>query len=144
MGGISVAQAMSYATLSDLRARYGAGEIDDLASGEAGRIDAALADATAEIDGVLGRAFALPLAGGAYPALRAICCDLARQRLYDDAPTDAVADAARRARALLAAMADGAAALLDADGGAVPRRALAPAHVGPAPVMTAARLAGLR
>ena len=133
---------MSYATLSDLRTRYGVREIDDLASGEAGRLEAALADASSEIDAALGRAWALPLPDGNYPALRGICSGLARQRLYDDAPTDAVAEQARRARALLAAIADGTAALLDAAGAAVPRRVAAPAHVGPAPVMT--RLAGLR
>ena len=51
---------MSYAARADLAARYGADELDDLApvdqTGASGA-DEALADATAEIDSVLARAY---------------------------------------------------------------------------------------
>ncbi len=141
---------MSYATPEDLRTRYGSGELDRLldegCDGEPdkGRVEMALSDASAEIDSTLARAFGLPLPAGGYPALTAICCDLARQRLYDDAPTDAVSNKARRARALLKAIAEGEAALIDAQGGTVSRRGpAAPAHSGPAPVMTPETLAGM-
>ncbi len=147
-GGVTV----PYATPEDLRTRYGSGELDRLldegCDGEPDRdrVEMALSDASAEIDSTLARAFGLPLPAGGYPALRAICCDLARQRLYDDAPTGAVSNKARRARALLKAIGEGVADLtrVDAEDNShvVQRRALAPAHAGPAPVMTDRNLAG--
>ena len=135
---------MTYATRADLDARFGPGEMDKFLDGGEGRIDAALADANAEIEASLGVAYALPLPEGDFPVLRSIACDLARLQLYDDAPTDAVTDRARRARALLKDMAAGGTALLQADGRPVPRQSPAPQASGPTPIMTEDALAGLR
>ena len=44
---------MEYATVDDLRARFGDREIDQLEQGRPGSVAAALADATALIDSVL-------------------------------------------------------------------------------------------
>lgn len=136
---------MAYATVDDLKARYGTREMRDLLSGDecsdvegdvTHRAVATLSDASAEIDGVLAAAYGLPLPAAAYPLLTAIACDLARQRLYDDAPTEAVSNKARRARALLASIAAGTMSLMGAAGNTVARRGTAPAVSGPEPVMT--------
>ena len=64
---------MTYAIASDLRARHGAAEIarladeDDDGAGDGGRIEAALADASSEIDAALARAWDLPLPDDDYP-----------------------------------------------------------------------------
>lgn len=113
---------MAYATRQDLADRFGADEIGDLAPADSGRDAAALADADAEIDAALAAAYDLPLSG-AYPALLAIACDLARLRLYDDAvPPEAVLGRANRSRARLREIADGKSALVDSDGDLVDRR----------------------
>ena len=135
---------MTYATRADLDARFGTGEMDSFLNASDDKIGAALADASAEIDAALGMAYDLPLPEGDFPVLRSIACDLARLRLYDDAPADAVTDRARRARALLKDMAAGGTALLQTDGRPVPRRSQPPQASGPAPVMTGDALAGLR
>ena len=54
---------MTYATRADMEARFGAEEALDLAGMQAGRIEAALADAAAEIDAALAAAYRLPLSG---------------------------------------------------------------------------------
>ena len=54
---------MTYATRADMEARFGAEEALDLAGMGAGRIEAALADAAAEIDAALAAAYRLPLSG---------------------------------------------------------------------------------
>ncbi len=106
------------------------------------RVTAALTDASSEIDAGLSISYALPLGGDApYPALVAIACDLAYQRLHEEVSTEAVDARARRARKRLSALASGRSALLGADGAAVPRRVTAHAVTGPAPVMTYDRLA---
>lgn len=116
---------MPYAARSDLAARYGVDELDDIApvgAGGASRTDEAVADASAEIDAVLGRSYALPLGAGPWPALRDACCALARLRLFDDG---AAPKAARReataARAAVGAIADGERELVDAAGGIAAR-----------------------
>ena len=54
---------MSYATRADLEARFGADEALDLSGTGDERIEAALADASAEIDAALAAAYRLPLGG---------------------------------------------------------------------------------
>ena len=86
---------MSYAQADELERRYGADEIGRL--GDTAKIAAALDDARAEIDAVLGGAFALPLEGGPFPALTAAACALARLHLYDEAAPEGIVAAAGRA-----------------------------------------------
>ena len=78
-----------------------------------------------------------------WPQLTAICCDLAREQMYDEAPPDAVTARARRARAMLKRLASGEARLVDANGMAprLQKGALA-SRAGPRPVMTSENLAG--
>ena len=47
---------MTYASRADMESRFGEEEALDLAGMQAGRIESALADATAEIDGALAAA----------------------------------------------------------------------------------------
>ncbi len=121
---------MRYATAADLRARFGAPEIDKLLDQDAdgtpddGRLEAVLADASAAIDARLADGWDLPLPQGSYPLLTPIACDLARALLHDEEMTDAVKYAARRARAQLSALVKGGAHLVAADGTRVPRRAV--------------------
>ena len=134
---------MSYATRADLASRYGLAEISDLERGEEGRIEAALADAAAEIDAALGTLHVLPLGEETtWPALVPIACDLARRNLYDDRESATVLSRAATARAALARLAAGEDTLLDASGRPAPRRKRA-AHAGPPPSMTPDNLAGL-
>ncbi len=103
---------MAYAQLSDLIARFTEVELSQVADTDGtGEIDAAkvaraLADADAEIDAALVGRYALPLAP-VPDLLTRIACDLARESLYSDAPTDLVAERAKQARNLLAALAVG-------------------------------------
>ena len=113
---------MTYASRDDLAARFGSDEIDELAPTSGMRATAALADADAEIDAALATAYDLPL-DGTFPALRAIACDVARLRLYDDAvPPEAVLGRATRSRTRLREIADGRSGLVDADGDLAARR----------------------
>ena len=122
---------MSYATRQDLIARFGADEVAVLdpgtdpgtEDGDYPRIAAALADAAAEIDAVLAPVYPLPLPAGRYPLLVGIACDIARSRLYDDAPTDAVRERAQRSRSKLKPLATGRTRLLDDAGTEIARRA---------------------
>ena len=133
---------MTYATLADLEARFGAEEALDLAGKQDGRIESALADAAAEIDAALAAAFRLPLAGGSWPRLVGIACDLARRALYDDVSPAEVTARAERAQAALARLAAGDEALLNDSGQPAPRRDRA-AHRGSTPSLTPDSLAGL-
>ena len=110
---------MAYATRADLEARYGVDEIADLApaGADSDRAAVALADASAEIDGWLAGGYVLPLPAGTYPSLVRICCAVARRDLYDEAPTDAVRDAARRAREELKRIGEDRTAVVDSAGG---------------------------
>ena len=133
---------MTYATRADLEARFGAEEALDLAGMQGGRIESALADAAAEIDAALAAAFRLPLAGGPWPRLVGIACDLARRALYDDVAPEEVTARAERAQAALARLAAGDEALLDDSGHPVPRHDRA-ARGGREPALSPDRLAGL-
>ena len=133
---------MTYAARADLESRFGADEALDLAGMQAGRIETALADAAAEIDAALAPSHPLPLAGGPWPRLVGIACDLARRTLYDDVSPSEVSARAEQARAALTRLADGTEALLDAAGHPAPRVARA-GRGGPLPTMTPDNLAGL-
>ena len=97
---------MEYAAIPDLVARFGERELieltdtDALAQVQAAKVDVALGDAHAYVDGYVGKAYRLPLAGCAKPApvpgnvaavemvappvLTRLVCDVARYYLYDD------------------------------------------------------------
>lgn len=117
---------MSYGvTREALVARFGEGEIVDLAGAEAQdpRIAAAAADVGAAIDSVLARSWALPLPGAAtaYPLLTAVALDLARERLYDEAAPAHVAARAQTAREVLQELVGGTRDLVTSDGELTPR-----------------------
>lgn len=103
---------MAYATLQDLIDRFGQAELDQVADAtgtgalDITRINRALGDADAEIDAALRGRYSLPLAS--VPDLvQRVACDLARESLYEDMPTEVVKDRAKRAREQLAAIAKG-------------------------------------
>lgn len=129
---------MTYATAADMVARFGARELVQLTDPAAqqldeGRIATALQDAHMLIDGLIGRAYVLPLAGCATdasgermppPQLVRIACDIARYYLYDDlAPQSEVAARHKQALAELEAIASGQ-ALLSCPLGDAPGRLL--------------------
>ena len=141
-----VAPMPDYATRDDLVARYGAEEMDALAPADPGtgaspRADAALADAAADIEAHLAEGYDLPLPSGTWPLLTAVCCDLARLRLYDDAAPEHVLGRGSTARRRVRDLASGALVLLDAGGARVARRAAILVDPG-TPVATRDRLAG--
>lgn len=103
---------MAYATQADLVERFGEAELaqvaDMIGAGEADAtvIARALADADAEIDAALIGRYALPLA--TVPVLLTrVACDLARESLYADHPTEEVTNRAKRVRELLKGIAQG-------------------------------------
>ena len=92
---------MSYCTVADMTARFGEIELAQLTDLEdretvnAVTVQAAITDASGEIDSYLAGRYALPISDALPDMLRAGCMDLARYRLYDDHPPDVVK--ARRA-----------------------------------------------
>ena len=102
-----------YASTGDLELRFGEAELVALTDrSDSGMYDddfigAAIADASAEIDSYIGARYALPLPGTP-PLLRRLCCDIARYRLYDDSPTEAVSTLYQQAVRQLQAIAAGA------------------------------------
>lgn len=107
---------MAYAALSDLELRYGADEVLRLAdrdsddSHDTGVIDAALDDASSEIDGFLSVRYSLPLAEVPGMLVR-ICCDIARYRLWSDDATEQIRQRYEEAIATLEKLASGTMAL---------------------------------
>ncbi len=103
---------MPYALQQDLADRFGEQELaqvaDLIGSGEpdATAIDRALADADAEIDAALIGRYSLPISNVPLLLTR-IACDLARESLYADHPTEEVTARAKRSRDLLAGLASG-------------------------------------
>jgi len=69
--------------LVDLTDRVNADVIDDSVLGQA------IADAGAEMDGYLGGRYQLPLAT-VPPVLKALCCNIARYKLYDEQASEQV------------------------------------------------------
>ncbi|MDR2092280.1 MAG: DUF1320 domain-containing protein [Azoarcus sp.] len=100
-----------YASLGDLIARYGAEEINLLAStDQTGTpdpvlVDRVLADATAEIDAALTGRYRLPLDPVPTLIVR-IACELAHEALFRE-PLGAVKDRAEQARKTLVGLANG-------------------------------------
>ncbi len=103
---------MGYAVAADLTARFGEPEIiqltdrDGFGVVDAARVNQVLAEADAEIDGYLAKRYSLPLAS-VPPLLTRLACDIARETLYTDAPTDTVKDRAATARKILRDIATG-------------------------------------
>jgi len=103
---------MTYARLSDLFARYGEDEINQVAdtdgtgSPDPVLVGRALSDAAAEIDAALAGRYQLPM-NPVPPLLTRIACDLAREGLYTDAPPEVVKERAKTARSLLRSIATG-------------------------------------
>ena len=86
---------MNYCTTNDLIDRFGESELialsdrDNTGSVDAQVVSAAIADASALIDGYLGGRYALPLS--VIPSvLPKLCGDIARFNLYDNAVPDVV------------------------------------------------------
>ena len=104
---------MAYAALVDLQIRYGEAEIlqlsdrDSDGGHDSGVIDAALADASGEMDGYLSVRYSLPLAQVPIMLSR-ICCDIARYRLWSDDATDQIRKRYEDAIADLGKIASGA------------------------------------
>lgn len=96
--------------------RVGAGQVDDV------QLGAALDQASTEIDGYIGRRYALPLASGGVPIapsptlLVGVCCDIARYRLTgtEVQETEAIRNRYRDAIALLKLLASGEVVLAEA------------------------------
>lgn len=101
---------MAYATLAELLSRFAdiaqVADVDGTGEVDAEKVARALGDADAEIDAALVGRYALPMVP-VPDLLTRIACDLARESLYDDAPTKVVTDRAEKSRALLAAIAAG-------------------------------------
>ncbi len=133
---------MTYATLSDLVARYGEEEIAQRTDRfGAGAVDPAVAqralsDADAEIDGYLASRYKLPLPT-VPPVLARIACAIARYRLWEDIASERVRQDYEDARRFLESLAKGTvslglAATLPPD--QTPQPSLAATRSGPAPV----------
>lgn len=138
---------MSYATLSDLIARFGEREIVDLTDRTGvGAVDeaiaqAALDEAASMIDGYLRDRYALPVAAPVPAVLARIACDLARFYLAAERATEEMRDRHDAARRLLADIASGRVRL----GIAAPdplTDGLAAAKAGPAAVMSREETSG--
>ncbi len=82
---------MSYATVADLEAAFGAAEIEQLLGADR-TADAVLARADSAIDGYLAGRYATPLTAPP-PVIVATACDLARYWLFDDAAPERVRQA---------------------------------------------------
>lgn len=127
-------------------ARYGVEELvqltDDLGTGQVGRplFFAALADATAEIDGYLAKRYLTPLSP--IPALISnVCADITRYRLHRHAVTEDVETRYRDAIKTLERLAQGVMVLPDV-ATASPASGGAPIYAAPSPVFTRQSLKG--
>lgn len=105
-----------YATKQDLIDRYGERELIELTDRVAGEaiidavVDHALADADAMIDAYIGARYVLPLPTTP-TVLNGTACDIARYRLHEDTPSDAVRVRYEQAIKLLVALSRGDAKL---------------------------------
>ena len=106
---------MPYATAADLVARFGEEELVQLAdpqgtgAWDAGIVNQALADASAEMDAYLAERYAVPVP--ASDLVVRICCDIARYRLWEDRASDEVRRRYEDAVRMLRDIAAGRAAL---------------------------------
>ncbi|WP_180102198.1 gp436 family protein [Acinetobacter sp. YH12126] len=101
-----------YATKSDLVARFGEGELEELeAMQTAGNsIEETLQDASEEIDSYIAVRYVLPLPSTP-STLKRIACNIARYRLYFQHPTDEVENRYKAEIDFLKRVADGKATL---------------------------------
>lgn len=117
---------MAYVTVDALQARFGAREIELLLDRDAdglpdtGTAEAAIADAGAEVDTLLGARYPIPLPATRW--LAAAVADLARARLYDQQPPDAVSQRRDAVIARLHEIARREAVLLDDAGQPIAER----------------------
>ncbi|OUR62055.1 hypothetical protein A9Q74_06295 [Colwellia sp. 39_35_sub15_T18] len=86
---------MPYCTKQDLIDRFGEDELIDLTDRDNMSVidetvlDQAIADGSAEMDGYLGGRYQLPLVT-VPPVLKALCCNIARYKLYDEQASEQV------------------------------------------------------
>jgi len=117
---------MAYVTVDELKARFGADEIELLLDRDAnglpdnGTADAAIADASAELDTMLGGRYPIPLPATQW--LKSAVADLARARLYDEKAPDAVMERRKEVIARAREIGRGQGVLLGDDGTPVPER----------------------
>lgn len=113
---------MAYATPADMDARFGVDAVADL--GGLLEIASALDDVSADIDARLAMAYDLPLPAPPtqYAFLVAIATDLARRRLYEIDPTEAVLKRAEDAERRLDQLIEGKRELVGSMAGRVARR----------------------
>lgn len=117
---------MPYATVEDLKLRFGRDvneALDRDADGQddTGLADAVLQDASSEIDAIIGVRYPVPVNG--CPWLLVACCDLARYRLYDDAAPESVKERRESVLTTLRSIRDGRADLIGAEGQAIKDKA---------------------
>ncbi|THF60908.1 gp436 family protein [Pseudothauera rhizosphaerae] len=103
---------MAYVTFADMIRRFGTTELEQRAPGaelgviDVERVQGAIGEAVAEIDGYVGTRYPLPLTP--VPALLGrLAGDIARYRLYDDASSEEVRKRYEDAVRLLRGIADG-------------------------------------
>jgi phage gp36-like protein len=118
---------MPYCNVNDLYDTYGETKITNWASVDPDRVDKAIADASAEIDGyLLSGGYAVPLPGTP-PTIRKYCVDIASAALVissgvlgesTDPGGNAVLENAKNARAFLTKVAEGKFKIPGADGSA--------------------------
>lgn len=129
---------MSYATQSDMEARYGLDELIARTNRAGGAtvdtsvLDRALADADAELNGYLASRYTLPLP--TIPAIIVrIACDIARYHLWQDMASDEVRRRYEDARRLLQHISNGLVSL-GLPASQQPSSAKAAAKTGDAPI----------
>lgn len=107
---------MPYATQQDLIDRFGEAELlqltdtDQTGLIDEARLNVSLTDADREIDAYIGARHRLPLSTMP-PLLVSLACDMARYKLYTHAPPGEITERYKGARAMLADIAKGQAAL---------------------------------
>lgn len=138
---------MTYCANGDLTKRFG-DEITQLVDrdndgvDDSGVLDTALADADAEINGYLqGGGYALPLSETP-DLVKAIACDIARYKLWDDRAPEEVRKRYEAAVAKLKDVARGLIKLPLSDGSAVEQSGSLPVYEETERVFTASTLAG--
>lgn len=101
-----------YATKSDLEARFGEGELQELEAMQTvgNSIEEALQDASEEIDSYIAVRYVLPLPSTP-STLKRIACNIARYRLYFQSPTEEVENRYKAEIDFLKRIADGKATL---------------------------------
>lgn len=131
---------MDYIARADLETRFGDTELRQIA-GEAdgtinwAKVEQAIDDACAEIDGYLQGPYTLPLPT-VPPNLKRIAADVARYHLYDDRVTDLVADRYKQAIAYLTRVSEGKAQLGVDDQGQAPASGGSPETTGTSATFT--------